>query len=90
MQFNKYFLKYNYLFNFRAADMLLAGAIMKTSFQPHEAHVPFVLQMFMDYNLYGMNFLHSKSCWFRKLVGNYFEKLLILIFTYFQFQNKNF
>ncbi len=33
-----------YLF-FRAADLLLAGAVMNQEFQPHEAHVPFNLQV---------------------------------------------
>ncbi|UJR30679.1 hypothetical protein I4U23_018202 [Adineta vaga] len=30
---------------------------MNQEFQPHEAHVPFNLQFFIDYNLYGMNFI---------------------------------
>ncbi|CAF1556139.1 unnamed protein product, partial [Rotaria sordida] len=34
-----------------------AGAVMNQKFQPHEAHVPFNLQFFIDYNLYGMNFI---------------------------------
>jgi hypothetical protein len=41
----------------KAADLLLAGAVMNQEFQPHEAHVPFNLQFFIDYNLYGMNFI---------------------------------
>ncbi|CAF3854970.1 unnamed protein product [Rotaria sordida] len=41
----------------KAADLLLAGAVMNQKFQPHEAHVPFNLQFFIDYNLYGMNFI---------------------------------
>ena len=51
--------------------MLQAGAVMNTSFQPHEAHIPFILQMFMDYNLYGMNILNARCCWFRKAIGNH-------------------
>lgn len=31
--------------SFRAADLLLAGAVMNQEFQPHEAHVPFNLQV---------------------------------------------
>ncbi|XP_076819341.1 DNA polymerase zeta catalytic subunit-like isoform X2 [Clavelina lepadiformis] len=49
----------------RVCELLQAGAIMHRSFQPHEAHIPYILQMFIDYNLYGMNFLHARSCWFR-------------------------
>ncbi|CAF3313781.1 unnamed protein product [Rotaria socialis] len=41
----------------KASDLLLAGAVMNQEFQPHEAHVPFNLQFFIDYNLYGMNFI---------------------------------
>ena len=29
---------------FRAADVLLAGAVMNRVFQPHEAHIPYILQ----------------------------------------------
>ena len=54
-----------------AADILQAGAIMNSCFQPHEAHVPYILQMFLDYNLYGMNLLHANSCWFRQPIGRY-------------------
>ncbi|CAF3526155.1 unnamed protein product [Rotaria sp. Silwood1] len=47
----------------KAADLLLAGAVMNQEFQPHEAHVPFNLQFFIDYNLYGMNFiLFNNAC----------------------------
>nr|CAB3265529.1 DNA polymerase zeta catalytic subunit-like [Phallusia mammillata] len=53
----------------RSSDLLQAGAIMNQSYQPHEAHVPFILQFFLDYNLYGMNLLHSKCSWFRKPLG---------------------
>jgi len=30
---------------FRAADVLLSGAVMNRIFQPHEAHIPYVLQV---------------------------------------------
>ena len=56
---------------FSAADLLQAGAVMNASFQPHEAHIPYILQMFLDYNLYGMNLLHTSSCWFRKPIGQF-------------------
>jgi len=29
----------------RAADVLLAGAVMNRVFQPHEIHIPYVLQV---------------------------------------------
>ena len=31
---------------FRLSDLLLSGAVMNTSFQPHEAHIPFPLQVY--------------------------------------------
>ena len=40
------------------ADILGHGAIMNTVFQPYESHIPFVMQFFQDYNLYGMNLIH--------------------------------
>ena len=30
---------------FRLSDLLLAGAVMGRSFQPHEAHIPYMLQV---------------------------------------------
>uniref|UniRef100_A0A1I8QAE6 DNA polymerase zeta catalytic subunit n=1 Tax=Stomoxys calcitrans TaxID=35570 RepID=A0A1I8QAE6_STOCA len=42
----------------RAANLLQNGAIMNKNFHPHEAHVPYVLQFMIDYNLYGMSFIH--------------------------------
>ncbi|XP_077973529.1 uncharacterized protein LOC120341041 [Styela clava] len=53
----------------RAADLLQAGAVMDRQFQAHEAHVPYILQLFLDYNLYGMNLVHAKNSWFRLPIG---------------------
>ncbi|KAI8378836.1 putative DNA polymerase zeta catalytic subunit [Choanephora cucurbitarum] len=39
-------------------NILQTGAIMNTSFQPFEAHLNFELQFLMDYNLYGMDWIH--------------------------------
>ncbi|XP_059153946.1 uncharacterized protein LOC131939568 isoform X2 [Physella acuta] len=50
----------------KVADLLLGGAVMNKSFQPHEAHIPYPLQLFIDYNLYGMNFVNVKNLKFRK------------------------
>ncbi|RXN14092.1 DNA polymerase zeta catalytic subunit [Labeo rohita] len=43
----------------RVSELLQGGAVMNKSFQPHEAHIPFLLQLFIDYNLYGMNMLRE-------------------------------
>lgn len=39
-------------------DLLQSEAIQGTRFQPYEAHLNFELQFLMDYNLYGMDWLH--------------------------------
>ncbi|XP_050494213.1 DNA polymerase zeta catalytic subunit isoform X4 [Bombus huntii] len=38
----------------RAADLLQNGVIFGQSLQPHEAHIPFILQFMIDYNLYAI------------------------------------
>ncbi|XP_054001717.1 DNA polymerase zeta catalytic subunit isoform X1 [Hylaeus anthracinus] len=45
----------------RAADLLQNGMILSHSLQPHEAHIPFILQFMMDYNLYGMSLINLKD-----------------------------
>lgn len=49
---------YNPAFIRRAANLLQNGAILGQIFQPHESHVPYILQFMIDYNLYGMSFLY--------------------------------
>ncbi|XP_074312247.1 DNA polymerase zeta catalytic subunit isoform X2 [Silene latifolia] len=49
----------------RAASLLLAGAIFERSIQPYEAHIPFLLQFLVDYNLYGMGHMHLVKMKFR-------------------------
>lgn len=41
----------------RAANLLQNGAILNRVYQTYESHVPYILQFFIDYNLYGMSFL---------------------------------
>lgn len=47
-------------------ELLQGGAVMNKSFQPHEAHIPYLLQLFIDYNLYGMNMINLAAVKFRK------------------------
>jgi DNA polymerase zeta len=35
-------------------------------YQPHEAHVPYILQFMIDYNLYGMSNVNLKNVKFRR------------------------
>ncbi|XP_038059014.1 DNA polymerase zeta catalytic subunit-like [Patiria miniata] len=57
---------YNPLMVKRAVELLQSGAVMNKVFQPHEAHIPFILQFFIDYNLYGMNLIHLAAVKFRR------------------------
>ncbi|EDV19122.1 uncharacterized protein TRIADDRAFT_34124 [Trichoplax adhaerens] len=63
-QFMKIYL-YNPNLVGKVAELLLAGAIMNKVFQPHESHIPFILQFFIDYNLYGMNLIKLAVVKFR-------------------------
>ena len=49
---------YNPGFIKRAASLFQNGVILGKKFQSYESHVPYILQFFIDYNLYGMSFLH--------------------------------
>lgn len=50
----------------RVCELLQSGAVMSKSYQPHEAHIPYLLQFFMDYNLYGMNLVNLSAVKFRR------------------------
>uniref|UniRef100_A0A6P4FM18 DNA polymerase zeta catalytic subunit n=2 Tax=Drosophila rhopaloa TaxID=1041015 RepID=A0A6P4FM18_DRORH len=56
-QFLKIYM-FNPRFVRRAANLLQSGAILSKNFSPHESHVPYILQFMIDYNLYGMSYLH--------------------------------
>jgi DNA polymerase zeta len=49
----------------KAANVLMSGAIFGKTFQPHESHIPFLLQFKIDYNLYGMGWIKLKNVTFR-------------------------
>ncbi|OMO68819.1 hypothetical protein CCACVL1_19807 [Corchorus capsularis] len=57
----------------RAANLLLAGTVLDKSLQPHESHIPFILQFFVDYNLYGMGHLHLSRMKFRNPIPDKFR-----------------
>lgn len=45
------------------------GAVLKKILQPCEAHIPFILQFLMDFNLQGMNFVHLRKALARRKPG---------------------
>lgn len=53
----------------RAASLLLAGAVLGQTWQPHEAHIPYMLQLKMDLNLQGMGWLTVERPLFRMPLG---------------------
>ncbi|XP_053670865.1 DNA polymerase zeta catalytic subunit [Anopheles nili] len=48
---------YNPLLIRTATQLLMNGTILSMPYQVHETHIPYILQFFIDYNLYGMSFL---------------------------------
>ncbi|CAM9642370.1 unnamed protein product, partial [Discosporangium mesarthrocarpum] len=48
----------------KVASVLQAGHVMSTAFQPFESHVPFLLQVFVDYNISGMSYVHLSNAIF--------------------------
>ncbi|XP_063773215.1 DNA polymerase zeta catalytic subunit isoform X2 [Pseudophryne corroboree] len=64
-QFMKIYL-YNPSMVKRVSELLQGGAVMNKCYQPHEAHVPYLLQLFIDYNLYGMNLINLSAVKFRR------------------------
>lgn len=59
-QFFKIYL-YNPALVRRTAGFLQNGTIGGRVYQPHECHIPYVLQFFIDYNLYGMSYLNCNE-----------------------------
>ncbi|XP_052868750.1 DNA polymerase zeta catalytic subunit [Anopheles cruzii] len=63
-KYEHHFLKvhmYNPMLIRKATQLLMNGTILSTTYQVHETHVPYILQFFIDYNLYGMSFMHLES-----------------------------
>ncbi|KAK2592648.1 DNA polymerase zeta [Conoideocrella luteorostrata] len=64
-----------YMFNpvvmTRLADLLQQGVILKRKFQPYEAHLQYLLQFMVDYNLYGCDYVDSSKTAFRSPVPEY-------------------
>ncbi|KRT84134.1 hypothetical protein AMK59_2785, partial [Oryctes borbonicus] len=52
---------YNPLIVKKACTLLQNGSILGKVYQPHEAHIPYILQFMIDYNLHGMRLLQNGS-----------------------------
>ncbi|KAF5276245.1 hypothetical protein FQR65_LT04050 [Abscondita terminalis] len=63
-QFLKIFF-YNPLIMKRASSLLQNGHVFGKIYQLHEAHIPFILQFMIDYNLHGMNFISLSQVFYR-------------------------
>lgn len=52
------------------AALLQSGRVCNLQFQPYEAHIPYLQQFMIDYNLFGMDYieLHRDRLWFREPV----------------------
>lgn len=50
----------------RLSQVLLSGGILKTVFQPYEAHIQYILQFMIDFNLYGCGFVDCENAKFRQ------------------------
>lgn len=65
----------------RACVLLQNGNVLNKIYQPHEAHIPYVLQFMIDYNLHGMSFINLDKIRYRydkQLDGQDLPKELIL------------
>ncbi|KAI0405599.1 DNA polymerase family B [Xylaria palmicola] len=57
----------------RLAELLRQGAIMKQLLQPYEAHLQYLLQFMIDYNLYGCAYIDARRTFFRAPVPQYVD-----------------
>ncbi|XP_049869672.1 DNA polymerase zeta catalytic subunit [Pectinophora gossypiella] len=50
----------------QAVELCANGAILGQTFQPHESHLNFTLQFFIDFNLFGMSNIDLQTVRFRR------------------------
>lgn len=50
----------------KAAEAIVSGAILGLKLQPYEAHIPYLLQFKLDWNLYGMGHIVMRAVRFRR------------------------
>ncbi|KAG6456573.1 hypothetical protein O3G_MSEX009813 [Manduca sexta] len=57
---------YNPVLIRQAVELCSNGAILGQTLQPHESHLNFTLQFFIDFNLFGMSYIDIQNVLFRK------------------------
>ena len=50
----------------QAAQLLQSGVVLGRKFQPYESHIPYLLQVKIDYNLHGMGWVRLDTVMFRR------------------------
>ncbi|AET38111.1 DNA-directed DNA polymerase Ecym_2378 [Eremothecium cymbalariae DBVPG len=55
------------------SDMLRQGLLFDKKLEVYESHIPYLLQMSTDYNLFGCSWLKLSKCYFRKPILNQFD-----------------
>ncbi|ETW03555.1 hypothetical protein H310_04972 [Aphanomyces invadans] len=50
----------------RIVQVVESGLVTQRTFQPYEAHIPYLLQVFADYHIEGMNYLIARDFKFRR------------------------
>uniref|UniRef100_A0A0D9X2Q2 DNA polymerase n=1 Tax=Leersia perrieri TaxID=77586 RepID=A0A0D9X2Q2_9ORYZ len=53
------------LYGYHTSEELFDGAVLNKVFQPYESHIPYLLHFLIDYNLYGMGYVHVTDFKFR-------------------------
>ncbi|GIY92932.1 DNA polymerase zeta catalytic subunit [Caerostris extrusa] len=66
----------------KLANLLNNGTIFDRFIQPYDAHISYVAQFMIDYNLYGMNFLDLSKFEFRPTTAFYSTSSCTLPFSY--------
>lgn len=59
----------------RLAAVLRGGSVLNASYMPYEAHIPFLMQFALDYNLHGMDFIELAHPRFRAPVPSHNEPI---------------
>lgn len=73
----------------RAASLFQNGAILGKTYQAYDSHVPYILKFFIDYNLYGMSFLHIPEYTIRDRCKSNYNQVDLLLILFILISNSN-